>query len=730
MVGAFYLLPLEEVFVYPFTDYLALLFQSPLIFNYWDRENDESPLFSTLRDTEYLDREVRGRGRERIEWSRDHMYPLTSRIGLTIHDFSDTSVLEKLARPASYDAHGNDISRLFSGLMPTSGEPTIDEMLSLLERSLFHHRSRLANHCQQIEALPLDHDRDVREKLDPFLSALQEILRDPLQSCNLTVDSPAGFKLPNLFPVFRTVYSTERRLGHFDYHAAIRFLPETARKIRGWFHSSIDARVGDVTPATDPVAALESPTGLTSRTIADLVFSSGVVDFGRKPSEGNWDVGADIGDRERQQLECLIYPKRKKLFYVPIHGGGAPWMCLFTFSPEGSDGWFHNYTVYRDVIQSVAPQIRAKAEEVYIDHLAESVITVFRTSVSRSSIDLCTAINSSLQKLAQVFPFPLVRFRPSDVSPQEPNEIEEEHIYVPGRGAFAISFSSNCFFSSQVNWCLGNSEKIRAMLRKAVRDFTSLEKDIELTTVARASHLFKTPLNRISDIIESASAQLPVSDVRHLALEVAQLYQLSEFTSALMSSDKHSLLDAKYRSEVSAHECADYVHGLVANALSIECDPRLQSPKAERMRSLQGDGCFQIERRGTFAHDSVVVFKPLVSAVVDGLVSNAVKYLSRNDPLLSLAVVCDEHSCYLEVKNNSTLPLAELEQIAIRLNSPSPDLVGVSLLHWISRVCWQDYQDERKSERLVWQASDEAGVCLLVATAKIGAIKCVKLPSC
>jgi len=384
--------------------------------------------------------------------------------------------------------------------------------------------------------------------------------------------------------------------------------------------------------------------------------------------------------------------------------------------------WYHNHTVYRDVIQSVAPQIRSKAEEIYVSLVGEEVVNVFRTIVGKSRREICDRINNSLQRLAQIYPFPIVEVDYCD-NGSTPPKIDDTHdFYVPSRGIFQIRLHPNCFFERQVAWCLGNNVLIIQSIQKAVREYIAVEKDIELSMVATTSHMFKTPLRRMADKIAAASKSQRPDDLPALSTETMTLYQLSEFASALLSQEKQFKLHNEYRRLEPADRVVNSIQSYVNRVVRSHGDERLHSDEAKLIRTLQNASNFEIKVDESLDSPSIAVYEPLSHAIVDGLLSNAIKYMHATIPELRLELFPKDSAVYLSVRNNSDESIEQLSRSAELLNSPPADMVGASLIHWVSSVCWEDYDNLKTMDRIHWAVESIGENRFLTATAKIGEI--------
>ena len=714
LVGAFYLLSDPEVFCFPFIDYLSLLHQRPLIFNFWDCEGDgDAPLFSTLADPEYL------RGKT-FEWQKAPSCRLTDRISLTAHSFVKTQSNHSIESVNKDDVE--QLQRLFR----EAQHPLIEHMLSGLEESLLLRCEKRSNRAYCPEGIVVldDYQRDVRTALEPMIDALDEILTVALQSKRLELRNNRGLSLPNIFPVFRCIRSGVPRMSAFEYTAGIVLLPSARQQIRTWADSLSDEQKSKIQLLGDPVDTLEIPIGPNSRSISDIVFASGVVDFGRRAKEGQWDIAGDEDDRKRQEMERLIYPQGKRLFYVPIHVGGTPWICFYTFAESPEEGWFHNYIMYRDVIHNTASQIRTTAEDVYISLVADAIIQHVSNAVNVPQQVLLDHINTTLRKLSQVYPLPLVQL--AEATHSGSLQDNPERFYVPGRGVFAVTIQDNLSFRRQVEWGLGNKTKMRRTLTSRLETFIRREKAIVTSKLAQASHLIKTPLRRIQTIALSDRAA-PKSLLR----QIEATLHLGDAAGALASDTKRDSFLEAHRRRLGRSEFETHVNEIIHDTLAYLDDPLIAPVAMERIRHLReraSKGLLSVTLPQCPAVEDgeyvIVTYRALLLAILDGLLLNAATY-GAEDNFCELSLEWEGTLVRFVAKNSTRESLDRVTERIGRLRCPSPDIVGVSEMHWISDACWRNSLCGTQ-ECLQWSVEPNSSPPVVIAKSLVGIMENVK----
>lgn len=241
--------------------------------------------------------------------------------------------------------------------------------------------------------------------------------------------------------VFRfALPGTRRRFGKFDYGARIVLSRRQLAAIREWLGSAPvfrttsqgtseeKANLFKTEFACDPKAvirALELPLGMNYRSISDTHFGSGFIDFApeatyakegprsgptleaRDRTEGTDDPELQ-NDRLRKVAERLVLDEiGSRVFYVPIHVGGIPWLGLLILEDEvrGADvadaSWEESYHLYRGPVTTIGQQLRLSSHNAYSSALCAAVNQEL-TTLSR---DVFPEINRRWQKLSAFFPF-------------------------------------------------------------------------------------------------------------------------------------------------------------------------------------------------------------------------------------------------------------------------------------------------------------------------------------
>ena len=184
----------------------------------------------------------------------------------------------------------------------------------------------------------------------------------------------------NMFCVLRSANTS--RNAHFSYTAQLLLSGSQAE--------AISAAFGEAVPSL-----MEWPLGATARSIADSVFSSGVVDFSDEQTGQGRDIPStdkQSDDWKRQQAEKRVYgaiAKDRHVFYVPIHVSGIPWLALFTISPRSAKiaTWAHTYALYRSLVSDAIENIRALAKSTYLRLVKEAFVENTGTRINHRSCE-------------------------------------------------------------------------------------------------------------------------------------------------------------------------------------------------------------------------------------------------------------------------------------------------------------------------------------------------------
>lgn len=256
----------------------------------------------------------------------------------------------------------------------------------------------------------------------------------------------------NLFAVMRYVAAPSLRQldgsspdRGFDYTASLCLSSTQQDEIRTLFArlrtaslEQIAERVGTVEGAREAqklladidgaMGLLEAPKQQGARSVSDSSFQSGIVDF--SSSKGHAFLrdfaGNSAAEGHRILLERLVYHEiyggwsstAFRIFYVPIHVAGCPWLSLLTFVPDcqekvpwessgALDAWQSTYLFYRDAVPSLANAIRANVRSEYLRLAAKPIVEALQTSAAWGKSS--TAMNDCWSRLAQVCPYPVLQ---------------------------------------------------------------------------------------------------------------------------------------------------------------------------------------------------------------------------------------------------------------------------------------------------------------------------------
>lgn len=697
LIGVSYHLPDPEVLLYPFLDNNLILHQAPLVYAIW--EGNEC-VFTTLKDPDFL-------SRHKIKWESlpEKKVPIPKTpYTLSVHSFPVVGYRNK-EQVVNIPIHQKATAITRSLLYESHGLGLSEEFFISLGKSILSQQSReLATIDNRHEKHHIEMDyAEVKAFLEPFRLSLDEIFAVSLQSKHLSIKK-ASLTYPNVFTVVRSSPTSVMRYNDvFNYTAGLLPLSKMKSALERWCANQCLCDLSEkncplsFSTSDECLNAFEHPLGRNSRSVSDLVFSSGVVDFGRQAREEEWDasVAGDPFDEQRRMIEKCIYPPGWHLFYIPIHVGGTPWLALFTFTPENpasnQQAWHHNYSFYRDLVQKTAALIRHAAHEAYSDLLAKHFVKHMQSSTTPMDT-LIYRVNHDAKKLAQVYPFPIAIFKKERHSPND--------IVVPGRGALTVDFEPNPFFSQQVSRNLGNVQQILRNCREEIGDFTRIEQSININAFAQLSHLLKVPL-RVLDGIASSSTE---DKNQSLHRQINKILDFHDATSALMSETKYKSFQLQYKKVCTIKELAQFVSNEYNTSVQFLVEPTVSGNLAPRLKQLLEKDCILFTTE-PFDNDEVqfIYYEPFILALLDGLLTNAIDDVDLSNPNILVKLACseDRKKLFLCVENTTDIDKERLSELLRNLNSPGPDMVGITVLHQMSKACWSNINSD---ERLSWTA--------------------------
>ena len=252
---------------------------------------------------------------------------------------------------------------------------------------------------------------------------------------------------------------------------------------------------GLVDAGHEPWRLLELPLGKSSRSIADTVFDSGILDFGlpSERQERDWSrdfapESLDARERQRRDLETRVYGRvcggfdsKPTIFYSAIHVGGTPWLALFTFSPgsedagEDREAWLHSYHTYRDQLPRIALQLRELAQQAYAECLAHFLGRALGTS------NPVEQINQHWQTLGRFYPFPTFQLAP-------PAEGDDKILEFPGGARWALGFGRHSWPLDDIELGLLRREPIWKVLEESLKIARTIQAKTQISVLDGVAH--------------------------------------------------------------------------------------------------------------------------------------------------------------------------------------------------------------------------------------------------
>lgn len=718
LVGLGYQMAAPETIVYPFVDYLSVLLQAGRIITIWDKTTNEM-VFSSLGDEDQI-------ARHGQPPPHDDRIPLwNSRFVIQVDRLKrDDPDMIKGGRP------GKGIKIDTFTAQRLEDYQLIGEVLAHLQNpgsAAVSRQSDIAFPHKLIEAISAyrrpSHTpptsiklrlKEISELLRPMGRLLDEVFFD-LRNSHVFQSVQGDLEIVKLFAVARTVPSALRRYnGFFNYTASLLLSENQSYAIR-----RLLAKERGEEAAEQLIKDLESPLGLEDRSVADTVFSSGNVGFGGRVGS-KLDVAGDDAARRRQEIEDLVYRRIHQIdkegnlhvFYVPVHVGGVPWLAFFTFTDEtptrDHESWKRNYRIYRDVIPKISSQIRTGAKEIYLGLLADKLTTRLHSwKVGAYPLeDLARRVSEDWQKINQVYPYDQVRLR-------VPEAGEEQHDDMmlhlgDGRKVLVEVLEGSTFLRRDVNYDLLDKERVRRACHDALRSYIRLSDSLQQQAAVYNTHNLRNSLLRLRIVLRDANLD---SDSAKAAIDsqIGELITLEQFSNYLITNKKDrkpaivQTQDAEFKELWTAIQKALEVFDIVSYA----------DNSAETLRRIKEAGTLALDLSALTAVKNASPLSFCVeqmNVVINGLISNALKYNTWQSPALRISASANQDGIYLHVRNPSSRSPAEVRELAEGLSDPADmflDFVGVNLIHLACHAC--------RYSPPVWK--EEAGE--LVATVQV-----------
>ncbi len=677
-----------QTVVYQFVDYLSVLLQSGKIVTVWNGENDEL-VYSSLGDQDLINRY----GQPSPE---KHRVPLDSTYAIQINHPNPAKDPNYL-KEADYHA----IDAVIRGLEHDDPDflHGLIEAVSIYRKPVF----------EVPKALELESEL-VNDLLKPMRKLIDEVFHDLRKSHVFRVQE-AGTETVKLFAVARTVRSSNGRYSDIFSYTASLLLSDAQRAVI----SHILEKEEGTEKAESSLAYLEAPLGLKDRSVADTVFCSGNVGF--KGKVGSYlDVAGDDVALERQRVENLVYKKLHEVaedrklyvFYTPVHVAGVPWLALFTFTrkipQDDREAWERNYHIYRDVVPRITSQIRSGTRQIYLHLVADKLTArLHQSKLGALPIDaLIRGVSQDWQEINQVYPYARLRLKvATDDSPQE----MVLHLGDGKKVAIEIS-QDDTFLRRDVQYDLLDKQSVPKACKTALERYLNMNTSLQQQTAAYHTHSLRNPLLTLRNIVKTAELGAPTRLA--LTTQVNELLALERFSNYLVSykeARKPTFVPAKNPQRFDELQLA------IANALEVHEDSSFES-NSESLLQIKADRTLTIsfEELEALGTSTLEFCAEEMNIVVNGLITNALKYNKMAAPELHVSTILDDGKVFLQVRNPSDDSSEELQTLAAELSSPADihlNFVGVNLIHLACRAC--------KFSAPVWEETDAE----LVATAQI-----------
>jgi signal transduction histidine kinase len=711
LTGIAYHLPERETFLYPFVDNILLFYQGKTVITVWD-EQKGNLIFSSLRDPVVLERysgqPARGEWRVPIYKSpysiRVHHVNGDGERGIYTYrtEESDHYQLQQLLKAPDTKFSSTFFERLIEAIRhfnPAHNEPSVSP-----------------NALNRIELGPDEYSR----LLEPMRRVADKIFAD-LGSSPFFRPKDSRTDLINLFMVVRLAASNKRRFRNkFDYTAGLLLTNKQRESVANLFAGT-----------EYDITQLETMLGPNDRSIADLIFSSGLVAFGAQVRSA-LDV-ADFNDdaavlRHKAEWELYTtvvegaeyYEKRTdKLFpfYIPIHVGGVPLLALFTFTNEypgeSDEAWKHNYHLYRDVLPRIASQIREGAKQAYTS-LLSGELTKHLTLWGLNTISLeqfTQRVSEGWRKISQVYPFDLVKIYPANGSVIR-NEDTCFTLDLPDGNPVMVEICpGQTFLRRDVEYDLLTGHNIKPACQEALEMYRHNVQSIQLHSTAYATHVLRTPLELIEGLVMKIDKEVPQKKL--ISYQVEQLLQLESFANYLVSPSRRGRRSPdKQQARLSELLCE--IDSTVDNVISVYRNPSFAGTDALTLiRLLENDDLHKgYESLPRTDSETLVEFYPVpLRAALDGVLSNALRYNHVGAPRLSLNLIISDGAVFFEIANPTSVQdlHARVEEMCQRKNSN--DWIGLNIIYLASEVC--DFAGPR------WTVDEDGSLKAVIQVARV-----------
>jgi len=222
------------------------------------------------------------------------------------------------------------------------------------------------------------------------------------------------------------------------------------------------------------------------------------------------------------------------------------------------------------------------------------------------------------------------------------------------------------------------------------------------------------PLRILSSIASSYHSNNPSV----LQRQIRKILDLHDVASALISEKKREEFRRRHRSECSIREFTNLFQDQYVASIKYLVENTVSGNRSEKLsKIINGQDILFSSQLPDSIDEKIFFYQPHIQAMFDGLLTNAIKAIDSSNPSIFVNLVLAKgKNIILSVENSTDKHREGLKRLVCHLNSPSPDMVGVTELHWIAKACWPYDIDSR----LFWAVLDTP--CRIVAQAQVAEV--------
>jgi hypothetical protein len=501
LVSIINIYPQKETFLFPILDTLLLYPQKPRIISvYADNSEAHDPIYTSMQDPE-LSSIFKEKLRHGELSTASCIKVPNTKYYFCLHQFDASKDMKTVTFSPIDGDELKGFRSIFNKLNSKetdSGRVVLEFITERIQEVQLRKQQAVAapgtdqSITANLEGGAIDiSEEEIWELLAPMRRVLDDALADFLESPLIDKLNRRDLPFPNIFCVVQTKISSPRRT-HFDY---------TARVLLSYIQKE---RIGGAC-GQDYCDHLEYPLGPSVRSIADSVFASGIIDFSSEgPGEGRDRGGsksAKSPDSLRRVAEKCVYGRiasDPKVFYIPVHIGGVPWLSLFTLTEMlgGEEAqtlsWTHNYGLYVTLIPRINNRVRAGVKRLYINLLGDRLADELMYS---DGSNLFGRINRTWKRVAYVYPHKVAVLVPADKGKGD--------FELPDGSWARLELNDNPYYTRQIqiehDFLDGDRQHILDECKKAIDRAKAKQSEVDRRFVAEVLSQRHTVFNRIPD---------------------------------------------------------------------------------------------------------------------------------------------------------------------------------------------------------------------------------------